>query len=73
MKIGDVVHGRGSGTLMTVESVEGDAIGCVWFDKAHALHRAEYEREKLMPSRRHQLAEILRGPSWWRKLVAIGR
>lgn len=36
LKVGDVVRLKSGGDLMTVEKIDGELVGCVWFQFAYS-------------------------------------
>lgn len=48
MKIGDVVQLQAGGVRMTVESMSGDSVTCVWFDHVEPK-RASFKKATLKP------------------------
>jgi uncharacterized protein YodC (DUF2158 family) len=58
--VGTTVRLRSGGPRMTIQAIDGDAVTCVWFDKA-TLRRAEFATGMLEdPARLDDLLESLK-------------
>lgn len=51
MKIGDIVRMKGSHVLMTVNSIEGTHVNCLWFTEDNELRAGMFHINALEPGK----------------------
>ena len=47
MKVGDTVRLKSGSSLMTIESIEGDQVFCVWSNNKNEIERKKFIKDTL--------------------------